>query len=148
MTAEEKLSAIRTEIERLLDCEPFSIKQEAKKIVKATRNGVLHGMLTFINSLPEEPISNDLGEEIHLFLDKTGAPYYWAGDKEQLEWLEIIARHFAEWQKQQMIKSAVDIPLYLDGDFLTLDNDFSKMGYREGEKVKIIIIKEADRWQH
>lgn len=48
----------------------------------------------------EEESGETIQEEIKNFLEKTGAPY----DKEQIKWLNIVARHFAGWQRQQMMK--------------------------------------------
>ena len=48
----------------------------------------------------------------------------------------------AEWQKEQLMKDAIELPLYLDGDFLTVDYDFTESGFKVGDKVKLIIIKE------
>ena len=61
----------------------------------------LDRLFSFIESLQEELENEDLKVEIKNFLDQTGAPYYWAGKEEQLEWVEIIAQHFASWQKQK-----------------------------------------------
>lgn len=38
----------------------------------------------------------DLENEIEDFLHKTGAPYFWTNDSDQLEWCCTIARHFYE----------------------------------------------------
>ena len=129
------------------------------------------------NQEPERE-SGDLQEEIKLFLDKTGAPYYWAGDKEQMEWLEFAARHFAEWQKrkdnevaqhnlaeqikiqqkcyergmadmkQQMLKDGIeahvrtDVPI--DDDYVYVRAYIKKDKLEEGEKVRLLIIKDED----
>ena len=61
----------------------------------------LDRLFSFIESLQEELENEDLKVEIKNFLDQTGAPFYWAGEEEQLEWVEIIAQHFAEWQEQK-----------------------------------------------
>lgn len=54
----------------------------------------------------ENPASDDLEEEFNRFLDEEeGVPRMWHSD-EQMEWGMDIARHFAEWQKQQMIERA------------------------------------------
>lgn len=48
----------------------------------------------------------------------------------------------ANWQKEQIMKGAIELPLYLDGEFLTVDYDFTESGFKVGDKVKLIIIKE------
>ena len=44
-------------------------------------------------------------------------------------------------KKEQMMKTAVEVPLYLDGDFLTVDYNFKELGYKDGDEVKLIIIR-------
>ena len=98
MTDKEK---IRTEVERLMN----ELIQEKEKGFGSDIDDAcileLQNVLTFIESLQEELENEDLKVEIKNFLDQTGAPYYWAGEEEQLEWVEIIAQHFASWQKQK-----------------------------------------------
>ncbi len=98
MTDKEKIKA---EIERLL-----RVKEETSHLNQSDFNsGRWKGLMevkSFIDSLPEEPASEDLEEEIKLI----------AGDYEQVEvaWnndFDFIARHFANWQKEQMMKHAI-----------------------------------------
>ena len=79
----------------------------------------------------EQPVCEGLEEEIKSFLDKTGAPYHWCDDKEQMDWVGIIARHFAQWQKEQMMKESVETWM-IEGS----------MFEPEYFKRKVIIIKE------
>lgn len=51
----------------------------------------------------------------------------------------------AEWQKDQMLKDAVECELYRDGDCLTIDLDMEKLGHTEDDKVKVIIVKEGEK---
>jgi hypothetical protein len=71
--------------------------------------------------------------------------------------IEVTANYFAEWQKQQMIKNAVletKVIIDSDGDgietpyeeWFTLENTEipcipDNLGLKEGDKVKIIIVK-------
>ncbi len=57
-----------------------------------------------ISALPFAPLNQEVEDEIKSFLDETGMPYFWAGEKEQLEWLEVVARHFSLWQKAKCRK--------------------------------------------
>ena len=57
------------------------------------------------------------------------------------EWGKCIARHFAEWQKQQMLKDAEECELYWDGDFLAIDLNMTALGYSKRDKVKVIVLK-------
>lgn len=48
--------------------------------------------------------------------------------------LKDVAKHFAEWQKEQMMKDAIDT---------RIDKRLADMiGYTGSERVKVIIIKE------
>ena len=74
-------------------------KDDANNLGKYT---ALENLLNFIDSLPKEPASEDLEEEILC---------RWEDDPHTL-WpkcpysdFKNIAYHFAEWQKQQMMKN-------------------------------------------
>ena len=78
MTDKEKLDAIRAEIHRLVD-------------VRGYDRGMANDLFAFMDSLPNEPVSNDLEKEIELV----------KGDYEQVDvaWnndFDFIARHFYE----------------------------------------------------
>jgi len=55
-------------------------------------------LLAFIDSLQEEKPSEDLNDEIKKFIEEYG---YERGEDKLL--IAIVARHFAEWQKEQMM---------------------------------------------
>jgi len=120
----------------------------------AFRNGkceAFRELLSFINNLPEEPVSEDLTEEFNRFLNNVeGMPRMWHPD-EQLEWGKDIARHFAQWQREQMMKEAVPAEAVLnyygngEKEYYSVANeevDGEKYGLRDGKKVKLIIVKE------
>lgn len=101
----------------------------------------LEKLLSFIYSMQADPVNDDLKEEIKKFLDETGAPYYWAGDKEQLEWVEIIAKHFADWQRKQIMNEA--IAAFIEKGSIRLhqwplDEKYGK----HHDNIKIIVFKE------
>lgn len=100
-------------------------------------------VIDYINSRPEEKPSEDLVEEIKKFIEEYG---YERGEDKLL--IAIVARHFAEWQKErmmdewlkdrdgcfwdgveegkkamndQMMKDAVEDALLLERAWLTLD---------------------------
>lgn len=136
MTDREILEALKAEIIRRL-----------RTSSRGKRSGgyiALKSILYFIKSKERDPENEDLKEEIKNFLDQTGAPFYWAGEEEQLEWVEIIARHFADWQKQQLMKDAVEGLVVCDElthgykDIAMSIPDYLNVG----DKVKLIIIKE------
>lgn len=111
---------------------------------------------SYINTLPEEPVSQDLDEEIGKYTTNellkkrnhsTGIYHLTQKD------CDDIARHFAEWQKKQMMKDAVDgvVHHFADDELAAVHyNDpkgtpmsiyVSSKGLSAGEKVKIIIAK-------
>ena len=95
----------------------------------------------------ENPVSEDLNEEIVSWLDE-GLP----NEEELIEHIKETARHFADWQKQQIMKETIDAEILEmpdDGNTffehthleICVEN-LSKEKYMNGDKVKLIIIKE------
>ena len=74
-------------------------------------------VIDYINSRPEEKPSENLNDEIKKFIEEYG---YKRGEDKLL--IAIVARHFAEWQKEQMMKDAEEDALLLERAWLTLDN--------------------------
>lgn len=74
---------IKEEIERRYNCEKYHPLDREANVAAA----VLQELLLFIDSLPEEPASEDLEEEIERFLD----------EDENIPSYSKTARHFAEW---------------------------------------------------
>ena len=106
-------------------------KDDANNLGKYT---ALENLLHFIDSLPEEPASEDL-EEYAKKLTKGAAL-----DKHNLIWM---CKKGAEWQKQQIMKNAVDATI-LDIDAQTIEFGLwpeKLLDIKEGDKVKIIILK-------
>lgn len=130
-------------------------------------------LLSYIDSMQEKPVSdklgginnaliqdkcvqehlvcNDLEDEITRYCNPIVNELSDALNKHQ-EYvfdLGVVARHFAEWQKQQMINGAVDATVCGVGSG---DGEFMKAGEYSvccdvprsniGDKVKLIIIKE------
>lgn len=100
MTDKEKLDAIRAEIHRLVD-------------VRGYDRGMANDLFAFMDSLPNEPVSNDLEREIKHYVydpyfDLNGVAVKGATDYLTVEDVADIARHFAQWQKKQEAKE-VDI---------------------------------------
>ncbi len=103
--------------------------------------GVLEDLLSFLDTLEEEP-DKSLEEEIRRYLREECS-----SDDEPTT--EETARHFAEWQKEQMLKDAVE------GDVYTYKAPRFNCGFVEfvaaippaetdklGDKVKLIVVKE------
>ena len=95
----DKEQLIKEEIERLYNLYELSNDYQ--------RMGACSTILDFIDSLPEEPASEDLEEDWSF--EKILQEIYIKYDKKiSIESLLDIASHFAEWQKQQMMKDAVE----------------------------------------
>ena len=82
----------------------------------------------------KEPVSEDLEEEICMYINQG------ISDEEHLKDLNDVAHHFANWQKEQMIKDAVKARFTLLDGFC-IDRELYK-NYKVGGKYKLIIIKE------
>ena len=123
-------------------------------------------IMQFIDSLPKEPVSEDLEEEIDRYYSD------WLFDDDTIyEDMRDICRHFAEWQKkkdqetielaedhamlagmnkmkEEMMKDAVEAEVFIDYNInfgygsLTANIDLDEQHLKEGDKVKTIIVKE------
>ena len=79
--------------------------------------------------------SDDLKEEINNFLEKHKMMGYMFVD---------IARHFAEWQKNKMMKNAIDAEIcrkYSTNQLCVTSEPFENDIFKFGDKVKVIILK-------
>lgn len=134
MTDKEK---IRAEVERLNHLVPYDRKDR--------HDDGLHDayfkILQFIDSL-EEPVSKELKEAAENC-------YYHNHAYATESFIEG-----ANWQKEQMMKNAVDGEVTLDYwdsedrevDLILADNVIGEEhGIKDGDKVKLIIIKEAEK---
>ena len=124
MTDKEK---IRTEVERLMN----ELIQEKEKGFGSDIDDAcileLQNVLTFIDSMQEETVSDDL-------------------KKFAEEWDESLYRSDAviagaKWHKQQMIKSAVDAFIY-KGNIRLKEWPLPEKCGKHLDSVKVIIIKE------
>ncbi len=141
-----QVKMIRAEIERYVDslernsgmAGPFGDAQMA----------LCDRLLSFIDSLPEEKVSDstpleesgeDLKSELHNYIEQHKSELAGYFD------IRRVARHFANWQKQQMMKDAVyglvcghddNSPAWIDLNLL------NKPDVNVGEEIKLIIIKE------
>ena len=151
---------IKQEIERRIENLKFSIENNAfTKELKLDLEGnitTLNSLLQFINSIPEEPASEDLEEEI-----KSWIPAHIEGGDEYMrkvaiEWSEIVARHFAEWgrnhfeDKSEMVCEETTIvndwQYGKDPDHAIIPAIHQRIeGFNVGDKVKIIIVKEEQQ---
>lgn len=92
----------------------------------------------------EEEVNNDLEEEYQKFLKREWFDN--PGKHTLSEFCHLIAVHFANWQKEQMLKESFEAEAQLPDCFIPLISVFGKDKLRDikfGEKVKVIIIKDG-----
>ena len=112
-------------------------------------------IMQFIDSLPEEPISEDLEEAAEAFYDNCNIAKSSWWDEDILHKMSESKETFiagAEWQKQKMVKDAVEGEVVYkigNAEIAPTDVRYKVMSDRVyipnvklGDKVKIIIIKE------
>lgn len=93
---------------------------------------VLNVMRDFVKDMVGEPSCDNLEQEIHnQVMELRTTPCY--------DELAAFARHFVNWQKEQMMKKAT-VAEYWD-NWLILD-PYLRGSLKDGDKVKIIILKE------
>ena len=139
------------EMENYKDAVSLGTQDETSAPVVYT---ILQVLLTKIEKMPNEPANEDLEKEVyeHLWKGRMGAdvskPIYFSYD----ELLEV-ARHFAAWQKQLLMKDADD---YIVDDDNTIKKFYDTGGVvgkpiifgstpdsiNVGDHVKVIVIKE------
>lgn len=100
--------------------EPIDVYELCEKMVKR------------INDMPSEQVSDDYVKAI----------FSWEDSHEEWDRLVIrqTAKHFADWQKQQMEKNAINATLHPD-DCEIWVNEGDLREYDDFEKVKVIILK-------
>lgn len=117
MTDREKLEVVRAEIHRLVD-------------VCGYPREMANALFTFMDSLPNEPLNEDLEtEKTRLFGDcKVRRGAFELG---------------AQWHKQQMMKDAICTYMQEDdcGDIVPVLANQDR--FKVGDKVKVIIIKDS-----
>ena len=103
---------------------------------------MLIGLEDFINSLPAEQPSEELNKEIDRFIAENVGKTITVGQ---------VAHYFANWQKEQIMKSAIDAKIVNDEmSGCVVD---CKQGclvlephtYEIGQKLKLLIIKEDEQ---
>lgn len=114
-----------------------------------TAREVLGELLSFIDSIPEDAGCNDLDEEIVNWCNHGDL-----GIDFDYEAIRNTAHRFANWQKQQMMKDALDCSIIMHPNDRFAN--YSVSAYvpplhpastyiSNGEKVKIIIIREEEK---
>ena len=150
MTDKEK---IKTEIARLMT----ELIQEKEKGYGSDADDAcileLQNVLTFIESLQEEPVSMDLEDEIAKF----NSNYFPETDnglnigmrKELRTIVGNAIKNGVQWKEQQMMQNAIEREVKVDADGYPYidatelyDYDNDKPLAKAGDKVKVLIIKQ------
>lgn len=89
------------------------------------------------DKVKKEPVSGDLEEEIEKCLKRHNMLA--VGKKDFTD----IAKHFANWQREQMMKDAIDVKINRDTLYDLKPFIHEKyLDYKIGDKCKMILIKE------
>ncbi len=129
---------IKSEIQRLIKAYSPIQSAEGKYKVEAYED-----LLTYIDSLKEEPVSNDLEEAAK----KAGQKYFpdenniWARPNYEAKAAEYVFIEGVQWQKQQLMKDTVEAVIHpYDGE-IWVNKDLLS-AYDDCQRVKLLIIKE------
>lgn len=152
MTQEEMLKAIRAEIERRMK-EYDAIIANQDTSMRAERSAwkwaECKSLLSFIDSLQDEQPSKDLKEAAEEYTQRMLESWRFDSTGCRPPRESFIAG--AKWQKEQMLKDAVEGEVHRFGGrgFVKEENYSALMTYldkfKDGDKVKIIIVKEDER---
>jgi len=100
-----------------------------------TKKTIETNILPFVNSLQEEPVSEDLG----LYINELSKQF----PEVSFAKLSRIAVRVAKWQKEQMMSKAID---FIIVDNNAISTEISTFPYvslgTEGDTVKLIIINQ------
>lgn len=145
------IDQIKAEIERLKGQLIRGACAAQIEMETSCKDEAYNEMLSILSDLEKEekPIEG-LEEEIERYLHSLGVGYGGWVDGMEDDDLRGIARHFAQWQKVKLMKEAVEVDTsmaeYNDADFKSyLWNILMMKGAIDGQKVKIIIVKEDDK---
>ena len=135
MTDKEKL-------EMLIEAIDHSFLNTQGEYDKGLTYPVIDKVKFIKKSMQDDPASADLEAEIEKYMDK-----HLVGNsshrKDYEMWGGGIARHFAEWQKQQMTKETITGQLENGEDYLRIKCLYTSCRPQDdGKLIKFIIIKE------
>ena len=137
----DKVQKIREEVEKLKSQLLRGACSSQIAMETRCKEEAYNEMLAILDTMQEEPVSEDLGEYINELFKQFSEVSFAK--------LSRIAVRVAKWQKEQMIAKAVDGYVIEDveegnGDFL-LSADYlpKSMGLKDQQRVKVIVIKEG-----
>jgi hypothetical protein len=125
MTDKEKLDAVRAEIHRLVD-------------VRGYDKEMANDLFAFMDSLPNEPVSENLEEAANFYAD-THTEWF---DADNNPHVSPAFKAGAKWQKEQMMAKAIDAQCFGFQGAALFSFRLPADKYLVGSKVKVIVIKE------
>jgi len=157
----DKVQKIREKVEKRYECWKEK-ESNSHSIELEIRMSECQHLLLMLNSLQEEPVSEELEEtankDYENALNSVAVNFMEAqGITPNLYAEQIIraVKHGAQWQKEQMMTKAVEavvsqvpcsneIILYNPSSVYkySLPQEMNKLGLNKGDKVKLVIIKE------
>ena len=149
MTDKEKLELTKAEIERRINklSKSFYTPDTPCGIALQTHKE----MLSYINSVSEEPVSEDLEEAIGKYCSNPDNFATWIGGDETDDIRLIIKaiKFGAQWKEQQMMTKAVDVEVKVDAGGYPYIPQIELYDYvediplaKKGDKYKVVLIKE------
>lgn len=146
MTNKELIVKIKAEIERRLkDYWEISF-HDTNSYNKDTNVKELKELLSFLSTLESEnPVPNDLEEASMSYQHKIADESDVDDNGYPIIGIFEVSTAFeagAKWDREQMMNEAEECELYWDGYFLAIDLNMTALGYSEGDKVRVIIVKE------
>ena len=141
----DKVQKIRKEVERLKEETSIGLS-EHENGVEQGRLEIIDALSLFLDSLQEEHVSEDLEEAIGEYCSNPDNFATWIGGDETDDISLIIkAIEFgAQWKKKQMMKNALISTIIEDLLYKSIVPTLqaSIAEYKNGDKVKVIIVKE------
>ena len=110
--------------------------------VEDAKYQVCKEILSFVKSLQKESVNDDLEKVAENYANKHSVLLGFDCDSEPIQTgtdIKNAVIYGAQWQKQQMMKDAVEATIPIHGQ-IWIENNTK---YKAGEKVKIITIKEG-----
>ena len=114
----------------------------SKGVNSAYGIGFIEGMVEYRNSLQEEPVSEDLEEVVKKLWDEINSGHEYSVI-ESYNVFYGLCLDIANWQKEQMMKSAITAHCFgFQGGAALFSFELPASNYLVGSEVKVIVIKE------
>ena len=139
-----QVEQIKAEIERRIKSVKICPFKTAELGSEKETEGLLkayNDILSVINNLPDDCKTEELEQEIARVWDDLGDDFIY-----QLHWEEFreSAIHFANWQRERMMKEAKDVEVRSIDGLSYIHCCLTYLGLKPNDKVKLLIIKAED----